>query len=244
VTDTGQSGGDHICDLRRDSNGDGMPDRLGDYVRISGTVIAGPSTYESGGCLFWIRDSLCGIMVHASNQRLVIGDSVEVLGFLRSTSGVYSFQETGLPVIGDLAIEAMDIERKGAGANQQPIILSLREFSESPQDYAGNLVAIPMVYPEDRPANGNGRDFIIWLGNGHGSVLAYIDGDIGYSTDLLPETCFTLTGIVIQLVTPEGFDPNPSWCVAPRDRRDLIPSGCSSWASQLSWGRLKSCFQD
>ena len=58
--DTGHSGGDHICDLRRDSNGLGRPDRLGDYVTFSGTVIAEPSTYETGGWLFWVRQAGCG----------------------------------------------------------------------------------------------------------------------------------------------------------------------------------------
>ena len=95
MTDTGQSGGDHICDLRRDSDEDGMPDRLGDYVNVSGTVIAEPSTYEPGGYLFWIRDSLCGTMVHGKGQTVDIGDSVEIYGFVRITTGIHSFPETG-----------------------------------------------------------------------------------------------------------------------------------------------------
>lgn len=44
ATDTEHSGGDHICDLRRDGNGDGRPDRLGDCGSISKTAIAEPST--------------------------------------------------------------------------------------------------------------------------------------------------------------------------------------------------------
>jgi hypothetical protein len=45
ATDTVQPGGDHICDLRRDNNGDGRPERLGDYVRVCGALIAEPSTF-------------------------------------------------------------------------------------------------------------------------------------------------------------------------------------------------------
>ena len=57
ATDTALSGGDHICNLRRDTSENGRPERLGDYVRVCGTVIAEPSTFETGGWLFWISQT-------------------------------------------------------------------------------------------------------------------------------------------------------------------------------------------
>ena len=94
ANDTDHSGGDHICDLRRDSNADGKPDMLGEFVAVEGTVIVEPFTFESGGRLFWIRGGRCGIPVYGESQNLRLGDSVAVRGRVRCITGNLVFPET------------------------------------------------------------------------------------------------------------------------------------------------------
>jgi hypothetical protein len=237
--DTGHSGGDHICDLRRDSNGDGRPDRLGDYVTVSGTVIAEPSTYETGGWLFWVRQGSCGMLVYGEEECLTLCDSVEVRGRLRRTNGNYFFPETGVATLGDLAIENEGVSIIGESDDYLPIAVSSSEFSSCPKTYGGNLICVSGCTPMTDALDGNG-DLFAWFCRGCDSILVYLDADTGCTIDPGRRGCYSITGIVTRMKTPPGFASSPSWCLAPRHMEDIVTCGCNTAAHEVSWGSLKT----
>lgn len=241
ATDTEQSGGDHICDLRRDSNSDGMPDRLGGYATISGTVIAEPSTYENQGCLFWVRDSGCGIMVHSKGRSLGIGDSVEIHGYLRMTTGTNSFPEADLPTIREPALECVGLISKGLSQNCMPVGLPSSGFRDSLEAYQGNLVTISHVSIISGTP-GVGGSFLIGIGGSGDSVTVFISKNTRCSVMPDHARCYDLTGIVMSLIPPSGYPLRPSLWIAPRNPGDIVPVDCCSRVSGTSWGSFKTRF--
>jgi hypothetical protein len=241
AADTDHSGGDHLCYLRRDRDGDGTPERLGDYVLATGTIIAEPSTYETGGWIFWMRGRTCGIMVYGEQEALAIGDSVEVRGWLRITNGEYFFPETGLATLGDIAIENGGVMLLGRSRNHRPVDLLTAEFCDDPQTYGGNLVTITGLV-ETPGVHSHDGDIFFRLVSGSDSVIVCIDQDIGVVTVPEPATCIRLTGIVTSMKLPSGFGVSPSWCIAPRSPADLVSYTCPSVMRPVYWGGLKADF--
>jgi hypothetical protein len=239
ATDTAQSGGDHICDLRRDGCEEGRPERLGDYVSVCGTVIAEPSTYETGGWLFWIRQGSCGILVYGEQEGFALGDSVEAGGCLRVTNGRYFFPETGLATLGDLAIENMGTGFRGRSENVSPALVSASKFAADPAACGGDLVTIPHLLVGNSASDGNGDTFV-QAGCDSDSVTIYIDADIEASPAPLLGRCYAVTGIAVRMMTPAQLGSGPAWCVAPRNRADLVLLDCSSATVTTTWGSLKS----
>jgi hypothetical protein len=239
ATDTVQSGGDHICDLRSDADGDGRPERLGDYVRICGTVIAEPSTYETGGWLFWIRDGACGMMIYGEEERLSLGDSVEVIGCLRRANGAYSFPETGLAMTGDLAIENMGVTRRGRGCDIEPVCIEARRFSAQPRLYAGNLVSVSGLRFIWAAPDSVGNLFIRAAADGD-TITVYLDADTGIAPGPAPAGCWIVSGIAVRMKAPQAFGSRARWCIAPRSQNDLVAGDCGAATETTTWGRLKS----
>lgn len=239
LADTDLSGGDHICDLRRDSNGDGRPDRLGDYLRTSGTVIAKPATFDSDGWLFWIRQGDCGIMVYGEVEDYRLGDSIIVEGQLRITNGGYFFPETGMATLGDLAIENQGTLRIASNCWHDPIDVEPQDLLSDPQRFAGNLVRLSGLVPA-RIVRDEDSNSYAWLDHQQDSIPIYLDFDTGCSIDSSFE-CLEVIGIVVRMKVPEIFADLPQWCVAPRKQADIKPCQ-SSEIQQTTWGRLKAEF--
>jgi|GEM_PF-1788533 len=239
LADTVQSGGDHICDLRRDGNGNGKPERLGDYVTAYGTVIAEPSTYETGGWLFWMREGACGILVYGEQEVITLGDSVEVSGCLRMTNGNYFFPETGLATLGDLAIENMGVAVRGSNDNIAPLVVTASMVSSRPEVYAGNLVSVADLRLVFSMRDDNG-DLFARVAHGDDSLTIYLDRDTGIAPGFGTMTCYTMTGIVVRMRTPASIGGHSLWCVAPRDVSDIAATECCSSLRATTWGSLKT----
>jgi hypothetical protein len=241
ATDTEHSGGDHICDLRRDGDGDGRPDRLGDCVRLSGTVIAEPSTFETGGWIFWIRDTSCGVMVYGEQEDVTIGDYLDVRGWLRVTNGNYFFPETGLATLGDVAVENGGITVRGRYGSDQPVVITAADFCNDQARYGGSLVTVPdlLVTPL---VSSDDSDVFVRLENAGDSIAVYLDADTGCSLEQAPGTCLTITGVVVRMKTPPGFAASPSWCIAPRWADDISGGNRYSKVGHQAWGGLKASF--
>ncbi len=239
VADTDLSGGDHICDLRRDGNGDGRPDRLGDYLRTSGTVIAKPATFDSDGWLFWIRQGDCAIMVYGEIEDYRLGDSVVVEGELRITNGGYFFPETGMATLGDLAIENQGTLRIASGCWHDPIDVSPQEFLRDPKGFAGNLIRLSGLVPSTITEDDQGN-FYTWVFHNEDSIAIYLDNDTNCHVDGIAR-CFEVVGIVVRMKVPENFGDSPQWCIAPRRQQDIKPCEITQ-TEQKSWGALKAEF--
>jgi hypothetical protein len=237
ANDTDHSGGDHICDLRRDSNADGKPDRLDDYVSVSGTVIVEPSTYETGGWLFWIRHRGCGILVYGEPENLSLGDSVAVSGWVRISNGNYSFPETGLATLGDVTLESRRVWRIGGGGCPDPEIVPVVDLAACPARWGGNLIALGRSVRVTRVAP-SGPDEVAWARCGTDSIVVYIDGDTGCR--IAGGRCYHLAGVVARMMMPPGSATSQVWCLVPRCPGDIAEAACSTDLKPTAWGHLKS----
>jgi hypothetical protein len=243
ATEDQRSGDDHICDLRSDSDGDGKPDRLGDYVCISGTVIAGPSTYEREGRLFWIRNRCCGMLVYGSAEPLRVGDSVTVDGHLRLAGRGEIFGECGLEAIDGCGVKKVGLELNGIRPNIDPVPVKLRDYCLDPWEYVGNLIEVSGIFYVLPAAQDGGNSFFM-AGDGRDSVLVYVDGDTGIEIGPGASACYTLTGIIIRMHVPACVSNEPVWCLAPRFQGDIVWSSCGTEASLTTWGEIKTVFSD
>jgi len=241
ATDTDRSGGDHICDIRRDSDHDGRPDRLGDFVSVTGTIIAEPSTYETGGWLFWIESGRCGILVYGEQESYELGDSVLVNGWLRYSNGNYFFPQTGLATLGDVAIENCGTRLIKGSCPHAPTDVLASDFCSHPESYGGRLIRIGWLEPGGKICQA-GDDLFVRLYHATDSVNLYLDGDIDFEIDLARPRCFIVTGIVVRMKTPADFAPSPSWCIAPRSGNDVVAFDNHSQDAQVAWGELKVMF--
>jgi hypothetical protein len=243
ATEDQRSGGDHICDLRRDSNNDGEPDRLGDYVCVSGTVIAEPYTFDSEGEFFWIRSNCCGMLVYGSAEPVQVGDSVTVGGHLRPAGRGDLFREAGLDMVGGFGIKELGATFRGVNPNTRPMLVRLHDYCENPAKYAGNLIQISGVFWLSPPV-WDGKNCFRWAGDGRDSFVLFLDGDTGIEVDHSSGRCFTITGVSMMVHVPELISACPEWCLAPRFQGDLEEHGCSTDASFTTWGSVKSAFSD
>ena len=237
ANDTDHSGGDHICDLRGDSNADGKPDRLGEYVTVSGSVIVEPSTFDTAGRLFWIREGRCGIPVYGEPEHLRLGDSVVVWGRLRLSSGDYHFSETGPTDMGDIVLEKGGATVRCGTGDQSSLPILPEDYAARPGDYGGNLITLTRPVHVARTLR-TGGNVLAWVACDGDSLIVYIDGDI--CCPIARGRCYVVTGVVIRVVMPSGRATSPSWCIAPRDPTDLFEVGCSAARRGLSWGHLKT----
>jgi len=243
ATEDQRSGGDHICDLRRDGNGDGIPDRLGDYVCISGTIIAGPFTYEQEGSLFWIRNKSCGMLVYGNAEPLRVGDSVTVDGRLRSAGRGRIFRQCGLEALEDCGVKKTGAVLRGINPAAKPLPVTLREYCAYPGRYAGNLVSILAPIHLSRPV-ASGPNLLCWAGDGRDSLVLYLDRDTGIELDSDGNCCYAVTGISMKMHLPREISSIPQWCLAPRSQEDAVRLDCSTGAQYRTWGSIKAEFSD
>lgn len=239
--DTGHSGGDHICDLRRDSDGLGRPDRLGDYVTISGSVIAEPSTYEAGGRLFWIRQAGCGILIYGRQESLRLGDYVTVDGWLGLLSGSSVFPEAEVAILNEMVVEGAGVRMMGNTGPPVPNTVTASMLSRSPDKYGATLIRVPGLTRVGRCSN-RGDDSFVWMRALRDSVLLYLDADTGCAFEPAEQVRIAVTGILVRMDPPSGIAQSPSWCLAPRSPRDIVVQERGTSVTAISWGAVKKGF--
>jgi hypothetical protein len=238
ATDADRTGSDLVCDLRRDGDGDGTPDMLGDYVSIRGTVIAEPSTFGGGGRIFWVRGGACGIMVCGRGRSLDTGETVVVEGTVRRTDGGHLFPQSGIASLGDVAIEGERTLLLSSGSDPKPVDVRAAELACNPETHGGNLVRVTGLCPTPIRVS-QGPDLFMRLTDGADSVNVYVDGDTSCDLDVCRGSN-TITGIVVRIEIPMAFGASPGWCLAPRTQDDIIPGGTAVTFS--SWSELKRRF--
>jgi hypothetical protein len=239
ATDTDLTGGDHICDLRRDSNGDGTPDRLGDYVNFTGIVIAEPSTYETGGWVFWVREAGCGVMVYGEPECLSTGDVVEVHGQVRVTNGGYFFPVTGLATQGDISIENQGITPRGGSGDVEPEVVAASSFTARPGHYGGRLAVLGPLSTVSHLEDSKGNTWVMMQVEGN-PITVYLDADIECFPVTEAGAEFRVTGIVVSMRLPEALGGGEGWCLAPRGPGDIVPEGPATSNDLATWGAIKT----
>ena len=237
ANDTDHSGGDHICDLRRDSNADGKPDRLGDYITVSGTVIVEPSTFETGGQLFWIREGRCGILIYGDRENLRLGDSITVRGWVRRSDNSCFFSEPELAALDDVFLEPWRMTLLSSHGYCEPLRVSPEGYAACPGDFGGNLVSLIRPVRLAGIVSSEGNKFA-WASHGQDSLFIYLDGDTRCSATC--GQCYLVTGVVARIRVPLVSAMASVRCIIPRQPADFVEVGCSTDCKPTSWGQVKS----
>ena len=243
ATEDQRSGGDHIRDLRSNSNGDGTPDRLGDYVCFSGTIIAGPQTYRPGASFLRVRDIHCDMLVCGGAEALRLGNATAVDGRLRVAGGLRMLPAGCAQLQGGSIAEMPGCELQGIKPDTRPIPVDLREYCAGPARYAGHLIMIFGIPCFSQLTEDSGNLFC-WAGDGCDSLVLYIDEDTGIRLPPPDYRCYTITGITVRMHVPSHISTEPEWCLAPRFKGDLVEHDCSSEARLTTWGNIKARYSD
>ena len=241
ANDTDHSGGDHICDLRRDSNADGKPDRLGRYVTVSGTVIVEPSTFDTGQCLFWIREGGCGILVYGEHGNLRLGDSVTARGWLNLSNVTCFLPDVGLASLRDVALANGNVALMAGGCDYEPLEVPPRGYTNCPACYSGNIVTLTLPVKVSTVINVHGGE-AAWVSCDNDSFVVYLDSDTGCS--IVCGRCYLITGVVATMSLPAGLTTDAIWCVVPRCSADIVEANCSTGCRSTSWAALKNQFSN
>ncbi len=176
-----------IADVRVDSDGDGVPDRIGQDVNIKGVVTS--NSFSSSSILIAVQDETAGIVIYQGGN-----DSTHFpIGTLVLVSGAVS-QYKGLTEINVANIIAL-----GQGTVPDPIVLTVDEYTSNYEAYEGSLIKINAITKtEDSvwPDSGNSGSY--WFTDGYKSFKSYLDRDVHISDNPEPTFPVNLTGIAAQ----------------------------------------------
>ena len=210
---------DPIGRVRRDANGDGVPDRVGDTVRVAGRIVATPGAVpvpeEGVGAL---QDATGGIHVRLPGaQSLSRGDSARVWGVLRHRDGLAQ-------------IEGLHHERVGS-TRRVPAPLPLSVPSAEGERYEGRLARVEGVVTA-QSTNPGGEYFVLRETQGHEAQLTVFVSDRHAERMRLGRIeqgeQVSVTGIVGQY--------DLSYQILPREASDLTPT--REVPPYLWWGLL------
>lgn len=176
-----------IADVRIDSDGDGVPDRIGEDVTIKGIVTS--NSFSSSSILIAVQDESAGIVIYQGGN-----DSTSfAIGSLVLVSGSVS-QYKGLT---EISVE--NIIPLGLGTVPDPIVLTIEEYSSDFEAYEGSLIKINALTKTENsvwPDSGSSGSY--YLTDGYKSFKLYLDRDVNISDSPEPTFPVNVTGIAAQ----------------------------------------------
>jgi hypothetical protein len=130
-----------IADVRKDEDGDFIPDNIDSLFVIKG-VVTSPD-FQGTGLEVFIQDETAGIMLHAFNDSsvvLTLGDLVQVSGKVKQYKGGTQFR---------IADPKADILVLGSGTLPTPIEISVDDLVNNGEKYEGSLVKVNAITKVD-----------------------------------------------------------------------------------------------
>ncbi len=148
-----------IAEAREDLNADGIPDKLGETLKIHGVVIS--PNFQTVNHSYYIWDGTAGIaeiLFGTTSPALSLGDSVEMVGKIDLYRGLTEFSLSA----------ATDLTILGSGSTlPNPLELTLAQYKASPEMYEGTLLKFNSLNKVTSPA---------WPGSGASATLKFTDG--------------------------------------------------------------------
>ncbi len=218
-----------IVQARKDTDGDFVPDRMGQQVALRGTVI---SPNFSTDCQYFISDGTAGIELYASgfSTDLNVGDSIFISGELSQFKGLTELKidtVARFELLGNHAVDTLHV--------------TLADIGEALE---GRLVAIDHLKidnPGEWPAQGqNGTS--VTVSDGKTSIKLFIDKDTDLPGWTPPQGTFRLVAIVDQYTNDSP--PDNGYELRPRSQTDFITAtaiGENGGQKPLRFA-LKPCF--
>ncbi len=198
-----------ISESKIDDNNDFIPDLLGSFVALRGTIV---SPNFSGSLQYFLNDQTGGILLYSPDftAELQIGDSVFVAGYLTQYKGLTELKIDSIAFIQKLGTHSFDTLK-----------LTLSEINESVEGRLAVFDNLQIVNPAEWPTEGkNGSK--VKVTDSKDTLALFIDKDTDLDGWTPPSGKFRLVAIVDQYtsLTPadEGYE------LRPRFRTDFIPS--------------------
>ena len=206
-----------VAEARIDSNGDGIPDRLGETVTIQAVATCEGTLYSATGLSFYVQDETAGINVYAydsaspgtidaGDEWVITGEIMQYNGLVEiSPSNPSDFQYVGHP--GAPAPLQM-VRNQGVSESIEGMLLAL-----------GDTGLNQWVSVATTPSSaGGGYNFDVW--NGLAAVAVRVDGNTGIGVAGIDVgTRLFITGIGGQ------YDSEPPYTsgyqILPRYQSDL-----------------------
>lgn len=198
---------------REDLNGDLIPDRLGQTVKVRGVVI-GPN-YQTLNFSYYIQDGNAGINVFRSGTTLPIlnlADSIEVKGMIEHYRGLteITFSNTS------------DLILLGTGTIPQAQVLSISSYKSNPEMYEGVLLKFTNVIKVGGTWPTAGQSATIQIAQGTDTLDLRIDSDTDIDDNSEPTWPRNITGIGSQF-TSSVLVVNDGYQLLPRYYSDFEP---------------------
>ena len=205
-----------IAEARVDSDGDGIPDLVGEIVTISGIVTCETTLFSTSGYSFYMQDATAGINVYAYEApgNMVPGQRWELTGEIKAYNGLteispgsvddYSYVDNpGMPAPVQLV-------------RNQPV----SEPIEGMLIAAGDQNLIQWCTVATSPSSaGGGYNFDVW--NGQSIIPIRVNGSTGIDVSSISEgSRLFLLGIGGQYDSTEPYDSG--YQLLPRYQTDLI----------------------
>ncbi|MDQ7064152.1 MAG: lamin tail domain-containing protein [candidate division KSB1 bacterium] len=199
-----------IATVKSDADGDFVPDRLGERVRIQGQVIsinfAGDTGFD-----FFVQDSTGGIRVVFQQpvDPLTPGDWLDVTGTLEQLNG----SERLVPgSVTDIRL----LDRTSLPVPPRPITAD--KIGEAVQGQLAFLAGLRLADGAVFPAMGEDGEVVAVDRDGRELVL-WIDADTDIGGSAPPQGLFSLVAIVDQ--NDPDAPPDSHYVLLPRSRQDL-----------------------
>jgi hypothetical protein len=198
-----------IRDAIRDDDGDGIPDRLGQGVTVTGIVTVPTGVFDTARLDIYVQDTTAGVNVFdwSTGERLELGDSLMVTGRVDWYGGKTEITSPAVTVLAR------------AQALPEPRVLTCAEMNR--ERHEGELVRLVGVMTLATDLGGNQN---YQVEDATGSVTLRIDADTdipGLRPVTAPDT-FTLIGIKSQYT--DSTRPLAGYQIQPRFRTDFSRS--------------------
>jgi len=202
-----------IADVKVDSDGDYVPDNIGQTFTIKGVVTTPDFNLSSSSSMsFYIQDETAGINVYAKPKMingLKVGDLVQLTGDVAQYKGLTELKIT----------DSTNIVKLGLGTMPEPMVLSLDQFFMDPEKYEGSLIEIVGLAKSDGTWPDAGSDANLDMTDGASAITMRVDKDVDIAGQTEPTYPIGVVGIVSQydFNTP----PNGGYQVIPRSYSDI-----------------------
>ncbi len=189
---------------RIDANGDGIPDRRGQQVTVTGIVTVPDSVFDNRYLDIYVQDTSAGVNVFSfTMQNLALGDSVSVAGTVDWYRGKTEIASATVTVL-------------AAGRNlPEPRRLTCRELNV--EEYEGELVKVEGVTTAALLLSG---DFTFQIDDTSGTAAVRIDAQTDIPGLVCVADTFTLVGIKSQYAA-DTTRPLTGYQFQPRFRTDF-----------------------
>lgn len=212
-----------IAEAREDINGDLIPDKLGQIVKIRGVVI-GPN-FQTVNFSYYIQQENAGINIFRSGTTLPalqLGDSVEVTGTIGQFRGLTQISHSS----------DTDLIKLGTGTVPAAISLTFDEFTGNQELYESVLIKFNNVSKSSGTWPSSGQSATLVISQGTDLFDLRIDSDTDIDDNPEPTWPRNITGIGSQYTSSTSV-LDDGYQLLPRYYTDFEPPTSVSDANNL-----------